>query len=143
MPAQNVRKASVTSLRIERKTTHAPAHAIRNPKNAVLPHCPGETQTRSVANIMAMMATFVGLKTCLPLTRTKNFEAMAITAAARSSATVLLRRSSDSESAEIVALFHSNAIPRSFEQANCVSSAVARIAATRNGVTSKCMTVMP
>src|SRR5712691_9161718 len=44
------RNASVTSLRMLRKTTKPPAQRMRKPKNAVEPHCPGETHARGLAS---------------------------------------------------------------------------------------------
>ena len=53
------------------------------------------------------------------------------------SASELLRISSESESPEIAALFHSYAMPLMREQRSCASCAVPKMSSARSGVTSK------
>src|ERR1051326_4525867 len=120
MAVQKARKATVTSLRLDQRTTNDPAHATRNPKKAMLPHSPGETHTRPVASIIDVMPKFVGLKRCLPLMRMKNLLAMAMNAPVMRRKIESARSRSERESAEIAALFHSNGIRRHREQATCV-----------------------
>ncbi len=95
----------MTSLRAARLTTSPPMQVMRNPKKATLPHCPGETQTRSVVARRRTMAKQVGLKRCFPFQRRMNLLAMAMTAATAMRRKPLLRRRSESESAEMAALF--------------------------------------
>lgn len=49
---------------------------MRKPKKAVLPHCPGETQTPGVRSIIAMIPKLVGLKICFPFKRKTNLLVM-------------------------------------------------------------------
>lgn len=77
---------------------------MRKAKNAASPHCPGDTQTLSVANRSATTAKFVGLKMCFASTRNANFDAMAMNAATAVSRRSFVRRSKQSESPEMSAL---------------------------------------
>lgn len=97
--------AIVTSLRRARFTTRPPTHAISNANNAIDPHCPGETQTRSLNSSMATRPPFVGLKTCLPRKRMTNLLPMVMTAASIASRVSFVRSSRQSERPEISALF--------------------------------------
>src|SRR5262245_2993253 len=96
--------AYVTSDRAARLTTSAPAQTKRNASEAAAPHCPGETHTRLVKSSIATMPPFVGLKTCLPLTRITNFPAIVTIAATIASASSLVRNSRQSDRPEISAL---------------------------------------
>jgi hypothetical protein len=96
--------ASVTSARAARVTTKDPAQAIRNAKNAAVPHCPGDTHTCFVASSSATRAPSVGLKTCLPRTLIRNLLAIATTAARQAMAWTFVRNSRHSDSPEIRAL---------------------------------------
>src|SRR5205823_2290919 len=84
-----------------RFTRRPPRHAMRNAKKATLPHCPGDTQTRSVSSIIATMPTFVGLKMCLPPTRRTNLLAIVTAAAATARSSELVRSSRQSERPEM------------------------------------------
>ena len=94
-------------------------------------------------SINDVIAKFVGLKMCLPSMRMKNLPAMAMSAARRSHAIELLRRSSDSDNAEIAALFHSKLVSQIREQMSCVTSAATKIIVARATVTSKRKTATP
>src|SRR5437870_1928428 len=96
--------AIVMSLRAARLTTNPPRQAIKNAKNAALPHWPGDTHTWSVNRIIETMAKFVGLNKCLPFTRTTNLLAIAIAGAATASASEFVRNSRHSDSPDIHAL---------------------------------------
>src|SRR5262249_53568424 len=98
------RNAYVTSLLVARFTTRPPPHAMKNANTTPVPHWPGETHARSVTIRRATRAMFVGLNRCFRPSDTTNLLAMATTAAAASIHQWLVRRSRQSESAEIIAL---------------------------------------
>jgi hypothetical protein len=136
------------SLRAERCRTSVPRPATAKPTKAALPHCPAETQTPagapvrcaapSVAASIATMAKQVGLKTCLPPRRSTNLLAIASAAATSARRRSFVRRSSESESAEMRALVGSKR--GSLHQrlhASCVANAAATIATVRAAATSK------
>src|SRR6266850_2343725 len=81
--------------------TIPPAHAIKNAKYSLLPHCAGETQTWLVRSIMATIPKLVGLKMCFrPRLRTNLLTI--VTMAIRNVRTRLLVRSNrQSERPEI------------------------------------------
>jgi len=81
---------------------------MRNPKNATLPHWPGETQTGAPRSIRNTSPKLVGLKMCLPRHRTTNLLAIVITAPRTATAANGVRRRRQSESPEIRALLASN-----------------------------------
>src|SRR5580704_14846048 len=131
-------KATVTSLRAARLTTRPPRHAIRNAKNATLPHWPGDTHTSPVVAISAMMPRLVGLKMCLPPILMTNLLETATTAAADAISRLLVRSSRQSESPEMSALRASKA--GSFQatvQAYWVTTAVPVRSAAQGSETSK------
>jgi hypothetical protein len=123
-------------------TTSPPRHAIRNAKNATLPHCPGETHTSPLASIIATTPRFVGLNRCLPLIRITNLLAMVTMAAAMARRREFVRRSRHSESPEMRALRGSNAGRRqSRVHTNCVRSDVPIIdAAWMSGISKSSRT---
>ncbi len=134
----------MTSPRAARCTTKRPAQAMKNAKNAALPHWPGETHARLVAARMAASAMFVGLKRCLPFQRRRNLLEMAMTAAAVAIAGDPVRRRRHSESAEIKALHGSKTGRRKVRvQASCAARAVETTRSTRKGETSNESAVMP
>ena len=135
--------AYVTSLRAARFTTRPPRHVIRKPKNATLPHCPGETHTSGVRSISATIAKFVGLKMCFPRQRMTNLLPTAIAAPARTNRNELLRSKRQSERPEIAALRGSNRTLQIREQSAWVVIAITRIAAHRTAVVSKSSAVRP
>ena len=85
-PRRTARKAHVTSLRAARFTTSPPRQASRNAKTAALPHWPGRDPDLAGDQHHRDEPKFVGLKTCLPRTRSTNLLAMATTAASTASA---------------------------------------------------------
>src|SRR5215471_688544 len=96
--------AIVTSDRAARMTTSMPAHAIRNAKDAAVPHCPGDTHTWPVRSSIATMPPLVGLKTCLPRIRIRDLEAIAMTAARHASTAAFVRSNRHSDRPEMSAL---------------------------------------
>src|SRR5436309_14995404 len=134
-----VRNARVTSARAARVTTRPPTHAMRNPKNAPLPHWPGDTQTRpSAHSSRETRAKFVGLNRCLAFQRKANLLAMAATAATAASQSASLLNSRQSDRAEMSALLGSNSGSlQSRVKTYCESSATERIVADAVHVTSK------
>ncbi len=134
----------MTSLRAARLTTSPPRQASRKAKNAAFPHWPGETQTPPVASIVATMPKLVGLKTCLPRTRSANLPAMVTAAASAASAAELVRNSRQSDSPEIRALRGSKAGSRQTRvQAYWVSRATASRRSARPGGISRSRRVTP
>ena len=131
-------KAYVTSLRAARLTTSPPRHAIRNAKNATLPHWPGETQTCPVSSHHRDDAEVRRIEEVLAVELDEELAAMAMMAAASASAAELVRSSRHSESPEISALLGSNrGRLHSRVQTYWVDSAVARMAMARPGPISK------
>ena len=115
-----------------------PRQPRRKPKNATLPHCPGDTQTWSVMNIIATSPKFVGLNMCRPSMRMQNLLAIVMMAAsmARMGSSVRSKRLSDSP--EMSALRGSKWGSRhSRVQTYWVRRQVLRMAAARAQVTSK------
>jgi hypothetical protein len=132
--------AMVTSDRAARVTTSMPAQAMRNAKDAAVPHCPGDTHTCPVNSSIATMPPLVGLKTCLPRMRIKNLLAIVMTAPRHASATAFVRSNRHRDRPEMSALRDVEANgagdPLSRSQIFCVPSAVARRSAARAGVMS-------
>src|ERR1041385_5034120 len=96
--------AYVTSDLAARLTTSEPAQARRNAKNAAEPHCPGDTHACLLTSSIATMPPLVGLKTCLPSTRIRNFAATVTIAASTASSIRFVRRRRQRERPEINAL---------------------------------------
>ena len=128
----------MTSARAARFTTSPPADASRNVKTSPLPHWPGDTHMSRPASISATSAKFVGLKTCLPRTRSVNLLAMAITAASTARSGDPVRSSRHSESPEMSALRGSKrSRPATRSHASWVASTLAMIATAFAGWTSR------
>lgn len=122
----------------------SPAQAIANPKNAALPHWPGETHTPPVKSIIATRPKLVGLKRCFPFHRMRNFDVIVITAARTATRRRFVRSKRQSERPEIKALFGSKT--GSFQirvQAYCAVSAVPKRSRARPGEMSKERQVIP
>src|SRR5690348_16977171 len=125
--------ARLTSARAARVTTSDPAHAIRNAKNAAVPHWPGDTHTCFVTRSSATIAPSVGLNTCLPLILIRDLLAIAITAARQASRWKLDRTSRQSDNPEMSALrdVDANGTPDPLRRSQtlCVAKAAARMSA--------------
>src|SRR5262249_26198464 len=106
--AHVARNARVTSERSARWTTRPPAHAKAKARKADDPHCPGEIQAAPPeSSTAAARPKFVGLKTCLPRTRSTNLLPIASTAALAARAGEGVRRSRQRETPEMSALLGS------------------------------------
>jgi hypothetical protein len=77
---------------------------MKKAKNAMFPHCPGETHTPSVKRIMSTMPRFVGLKICFPLKRNVNLLKIVIKAARPTSNKEFVLRSRQRDRPEISVL---------------------------------------
>jgi hypothetical protein len=143
--AQAARKATVTSERRARWTTRAPAQARKKPKKADEPHCPGETHAPPPeSSAVAARPKLVGLKTCLPRTRSTNLLPTARTAALAASAGELVRRSRQRERPEMRALRGSNrGRPTAFPKTYWAPRQTASSRMTRPGPTPKSMPKTP
>src|SRR5690349_15432774 len=102
--AKEIRNAYVTSLRAARFTTSPPRQAMRNPKKATLPHCPGETQIGAPSDINKTSPKLVGLKRCFPFHLTTNLLETVTTAASAATTARLVRQRRQRESPEMRAL---------------------------------------
>src|SRR5581483_427134 len=98
---------------------------MKNPKNATLPHCPGDTQVRPcVASINATSAKFVGLNKCLPRHRNRNLLPTAATTPAVASQRLFVRSRRHNDNPEMRALRGSKLGKRdAFVPNHCVASA--------------------
>src|SRR6266498_2860501 len=81
--------------------TIPPAHAMKNAKYSLLPHCAGETQTWLVRSIMATIPKLMGLKMCFPPRLRTNLLTIVTTAVRNAGSRLLVRSNRQSERPEI------------------------------------------
>ena len=108
-PTKQARNIQLMSQRRAFFDTSAPSATNQAARARSLPHCPAEIQAPGSSSSAQMTPRLAGLKTCLPFTRSTNFDAMASAAASGCTHSVSARSRMDSPKQVMTALRYAGA----------------------------------